>query len=524
MFLADKIFYNGNIYTMEQEGSKVSAIAVYDGKIIDAGTDDEMRKIPAREQIDLEQKTVLPGFIDTHCHIAEAAEGQLKVDLSDADTMEAVIEKMTAALSQVENDKWLMGYQISERRIGGMPTRYDLDKISDEIPIFISDNGLHSFAGNSKLLEVTGISKGFCKPGSEFMEADEKGEPTGIFREHGMLPYINEKRPSVFASHEHMLQMLEKKLADWSAYGYTTLHSCDGFSDSEIDKMGTYQELLRRGELNMRIILNQQYSLDNSIGAISGAGNDMVKYGAYKIFTDGSFSGRSALLIDEYSDALGWCGRTAHPFEEYHDAMKKAYEKGYDLAIHVIGDGGMEWVLKVIEEIYDPDRKQQFALIHVSLTNESQWERLSKYPVVIETQPIFLPDMEHSKRFRLGEERGDHLMAYRSWMKHGLIVCGGEDGPIYTSNPFESMYYAITRKIGEGVILNEKECISVYDAVAMYTKNAAYCAHEENIKGTLVPGKAADFIVLSADIFMLAPEDIRNLTVEQTYLAGRRVH
>ena len=524
MFQVDKVFYDGNIYTMENEGKTVSAMVVYDGKIIDTGTDEEMLKYNYKEKIDLKGKTVLPGFIDTHCHIAEAVEGQLKVDLSGCASFDEVVERMKKALPYVEPGKYLFGYQISEWGLNGLPDIHVLDKISTDIPVFISDNGLHSFIGNTKLLEVLEIGKGFSEPGYQGMEVDGDGVPTGIFREHAMLKYLNKGRPSVFKSKEHMLEMLKKKLMDWSSYGYTTLHSCDGFSESEIDKMSVYQELLRKGELKMRVILNKQYAVDNEVGAISGAGNDMIKYGALKIFTDGSFSGRSALVIDDYINTPGNKGKTAHSFEEFRDIIKHAYDIGDDIAIHVIGDGGMEWVIKVMDEIYDPSRKQQFELIHVSLTNESQWKRLKKYPVVIATQPIFLPDMLNSKNNRLGTERGNHLMAYKSWIDNGLIVGAGEDGPIYSSNPFLSMYYAITRYIGNGEYLNKNEAVSTYQAVCMYTKYASYCAHEENIKGTLSNGKVADFVVLPKDIFKISPEELKDLYVESTYLAGERVY
>ncbi len=149
MFTADTIFYNGNIYTMKEEGDTVSAIVVYDEKILDMGTDKEMLKYPAKQIVDLHGKTVLPGFIDTHCHIAEAVEGQLKVDLTGITTIEEVISKMKEALPYVSEGKWLMGYQISERGIGRLPTRYELDEVSKDIPVYISDNGLHSFIGNS---------------------------------------------------------------------------------------------------------------------------------------------------------------------------------------------------------------------------------------------------------------------------------------------------------------------------------------------------------------------------------------
>ena len=522
----DTLFVNGTFYTMESEGATVESVASLHGRIFDAGTKEElMEKYDAGEVVDMGGRCVLPGLIDTHCHVAEWCEGMRKVDLTEAATVEKVLAMLKEALANVPEGHWLMGYQVTERKIGRLPNRWELDTVSDTVPIFLEENGFHSFMVNSPMLRLLGVDKYFHGPGSQYCERrEEDGEINGIFREHGMIPYIMKNYRSVFKDEDDMLDGLREGLMRWSRYGYTTVHSCDGFSGSPIDEIGTYQKLERQGRLPMRVVLNKQRAVDNSMGAISGLGDDMVRYGAFKIFIDGSFSGRSALLTEDYADDPGNRGKIARSYEEFCSLVRHAYELGNDLAIHVIGDAAVDWVLKALESFYDPKRKdQQIALIHVSLTRPDQWEKMARYPIVLETQPIFLPDMEHSREHRLDEKRARWLMAYRSWMDQGLIVAGGEDGPIYSSDPFLSMYYAVTRRIHDDVYLNPEQAVSVYEAVSMYTKNASFCAHEETRKGTITPGKYADFAVLDRDIFHISPEKLKDVKNTRTYLGGKLV-
>lgn len=366
MFQVDKLFVNGKFYTMAAEGQTVSALAVHHGKIVAAGAVRDLGNIPAAEIVDLGGKTVLPGFTDTHCHMAECAEGLAKVDLGAVTCMDEAVELLKAGLRDVRPGKWLTGYQISapSLRENRLPTRYDLDRVSREVPIFLSSNCLHNFMVNSKALELAGIDRYFDRPERRLLECDESGEPTGRLREHGMLKYVNAVRPCALESGEEGLKALERCLLDFAGSGFTTVHSYDGFDGSKLDDLAPYQELERRGRLPVRVILNRQHGVGNALGAVSGLGNEKIKYGAVKFFTDGSFSQRSAYLRESYADQENFRGIPIYQDAEYLELVKAAYGEGNDIAIHVIGDGGLAQVLDILRRIYDPGRKQQFRLIH----------------------------------------------------------------------------------------------------------------------------------------------------------------
>ncbi len=538
MIKADKIFINGNIYTMEEEDQRISAFAVLNGRIAAVGTDEEIRSIPAGEIVDLEEKTVLPGFSDTHCHVEQIVESYRKVNLERAESIQDIIDLLKEGLPEVGENGWLNGYQMNylnlkEKRI---PDRYDLDQVSTEIPIFISNICIHNFAANSKALELAGIGRGFHEAEYEYIEFDEDGEPTGRFRENNALKYLFEKMPPLIADERALLDTLEEALLDFARDGITTVHSFGDGNPKKLNQPEPYLKLENHGRLPVRVILNNEPGANRPDGVISGTGCQKVQYGAVKYFADGSLSNRSAYLRESYVGGDPQFGLKIHDDEEWEASLRNDYENENDIAIHIIGDGAMEQVLNIIEKIlkqsrvsdqhacYHPERQRQFRLIHCTYTTPEQWDRIAELDqVIIDSQPAFIESMGQLGTLRLGEERSKNLLAFKSWFDRGIIVTGGDDAPICTHNPFAAIRYAVLRETSEGEILNKDERISVYQAVSMYTKNAAYCAHEETVKGTISAGKLADFIVIDRDIFKISPDKIDEIKVLETYLGGDSV-
>ncbi len=434
---------------------------------------------------------------------------------------------LKAGLETVKPGKWLTGYQISAFSLkeNRLPTRHDLDKVSDKVPIFLSSSCLHSFMLNSRGLALSGITQNFSGPERRLLDFDGFGELTGRLKEHGLLKTVNAVKPPLLETLSEQMAALHDALLDFSRSGFTTVHSYDGFDGSETDGFKVYQELRRAGRLPMRVVLNKQNGVNNALGAISGFGDEFIKYGSVKLLTDGCFSQHSAFLLESYADMDGFYGIPLYKDDEYLALVKRAYDAGNDVAIHVIGDGGMAQVLSLIEKVYDPKRKQQFRLIHGSLTTPGQWETLAKYPVTVDMQPVFIPSMGTTGRERLGRIREKYLLPMKSMLDHGICVTGGDDAPIATHNPFVGIRYAVLREIElDGEVLNPSECLSVYEAASLYTRNAAHCAHEEDIKGTVEVGKLADFIVLDRDIFEIPKKEISQTKVLKTYLGGKAVY
>lgn len=528
MVKADVNFINGNIYTMKNEGDKIEAFSVQNGKIIAAGTEAEIKKIPAEKTIDLKGKTVIPGMQNTHCHLAECAEGKAKVDLGGCKTMDELLERLTQGLNKRTGD-WLFAYQADGEHLveNRLPNRFDLDKVSKDVPIFISANSLHHFMCNTKALEVLGITKDWQIPDAikKLNAVDKEGNPVGSFAEHALLKYINQKKPTALSSLENCKKAMYKTLREFSSYGITTMHTCDGFDSSLCDSISLYQKLEAEGKLPMRVICNRQTTVGNSLGAVSRLGNDKVKLGAVKLFADGSVAQRSAYLRSPYNDKPGYYGIPVRTDAEMLEAISAAYSEGNDVCIHVIGDAAVEQVLNCIEKVWDGSSTQQIQLIHGTLIPEDLIERMAKFPVTVDSQAMFLPNMALFGTDRVGADRARWFFPFKSLMQAGIKVTGGDDGPITNPNPFFAIREAVTREtsFGSGKQFYPEECLSIYEALSMYTKNAAWNTREETFKGTLETGKLADFAILDKNIFTVPSEEISSIKVLETYLGGVKI-
>jgi predicted amidohydrolase YtcJ len=295
-----------------------------------------------------------------------------------------------------------------------------------------------------------------------------------------------------------------------------------------------YFELERRDELPVRVVINPSAPLPWSLRPITGFGTDMVKLGSKKIFLDGSMGGRTAALLEPYSDAPGETGIITHSLEELTGLFREAYDAGLEVSVHVIGDAAMQRVLDAAEQVYpsidedDPIKRlgrtdRRLRIIHAMIIKPEHIERMKKLPVILDVQPGFLHSDVHIAEDRLGAERLKYLMPFRTFIDNGILLTGGSDAPVDPPIPLNGIQCAVTRQDLNGYPeggLQADEAISVYEAVAMYTKNAAFCSNEENIKGTISVGKYADFILLDRDIFEVEPKDIHKIKVLKTVVGG----
>jgi predicted amidohydrolase YtcJ len=265
----------------------------------------------------------------------------------------------------------------------------------------------------------------------------------------------------------------------------------------------------------------------------------MVKMGAFKIFLDGAMGGRTAALLEPYSDAPAEMGMFNFSEEELRSRVREAYAAGLEVSIHAIGDAAMERVLNVAESVYPKSQesdpwerlrkagKRRLRIIHAMIIKEEQIERLKKLPVILDFQPGFLDDDLIFVEEKLGHERSKLFMPLGSFLRNGIAVSGGSDYPFGGKPPLSAIQCAVTRKNLSGFPhggLWPEEAVSVYEAVSLYTKNASYCSSEESIKGTIFAGKFADMVVLDRDIFEAAPDDIKDINVIKTIVGGKAVY
>ncbi|MDD5833207.1 MAG: amidohydrolase, partial [Clostridiales bacterium] len=399
--------------------------------------------------------------------------------------------------------------------------RYELDAVSGKIPIYIMAFDGHSSLGNSALMKLCGITDDYKESEGEIVERDENGVPNGIFKEGAISNKILRFCPNLYPDDSTAKQSIRECLTELSRLGYTTEHTILGLWPSMLGRARLYQEMAAEHCLPMRLNLCYCDEYENGMNVVSGFGNEWVRLGAVKFFIDGAMSERTAYLSEEYKDQPDWKGCIVWEPEEFEKRVTKAYMLGNDVCIHIIGDAALDIVLDVVEKIARPEYTNSFELIHCAVTRPDQIERMKKLPVIVHKQPIFIK----APATLDGEKRIGELNRYyhsiRSFMDAGITVTGGTDGPLSDMSAMMAIETAVTRvSFDNKTTVNPQECISIYKAVEMFTKNAAYAGHEQDIKGTLNVGKLADMIVLDRNIFDTPKNEIHNIRVEKTYLGG----
>ncbi len=525
---ADIVYGNGRIYTMEQEGDRVQAIAVRDGRIVFAGSDQEAVKIASRQRVDLQGKTVLPGFIDCHQHTLAYARTTQEVDLSGTKSVEEVLMRLREWAKITPEGQWIKGSGFNHEEFEEirLPKRDELDAVSDRHPILISRYCMHVHVVNSRALEAAGIGEEYEPEVKGSAERGRDGLLNGILRESAVTPVLH-SIPDMLPTDQDKKDALYQVFRDMNRYGITGIHPIQGkFVDAD-EYMNLYQELDAEGRLPLRVYLS--FDEFPSFHMKTGFGNEKIRYGFYKIYSDGSLGSRNAALSEPYTDSPDSCGLLNHSPDEIKAMFHKAYDRGLQIGIHAIGDRGVEIALDAMEECYleNPKPDVRFRLIHAIVLRRDLIDRIKRLPVIVDIQPRFTSNYNiWWSEERLGPERIRYAYAWNTLIREGIILTGSSDSPVEPYDPLLGVYSIVCRQDLEGKPEGgwyPKERVSVYDAFCLYTKNAAYSSYEEDIKGTIASGKLADFVVLDEDPFRLEPHRIKDIKVLQTYLSGQKV-
>lgn len=526
---ADIKYINGQIYTMKHEGDRIEAFAVRDGKIICTGTTDKVNRLSSEETIDLKGQCIFPGLIDCHQHTLAYARTTKEVDLSDTKSVEDILKLLKEKAEETPKGSWIKGSGFNHEAFQDVriPHKDELDAVSMEHPILISRYCMHVHAANSLALEIAGIDEEYLPEVQNSIEKDEDGKLNGILRESGVTPVLN-SIPDVLESYEDKIKAMAEVCKDMSSYGITGIHPIQGkFVDAD-EHIKIYQDLESTGDLPLRVYIS--FDEFPSFSMKTGFGNEKIRYGFYKIYSDGSLGSRNAALSEPYSDMPSTKGLLNHSPEDIKQMFQQAYDMDLQIGIHAIGDLGVEIAIDAMEACYyeNPKENVRFRLIHGIVLRKDLIERLKKLPVIIDIQPRFTSNRNiWWSEDRLGPERIKYAYAWKTLIDEGILLTGSSDAPVEPYNPFLGIYSIVCRqdlsgKPEGGWYPNER--VSVYEGLLMYTKNAAFSSYEEDIKGTLEVGKLADFIVVDKNPFEILSQKIKDITVLETYLGGNRVY
>jgi len=538
------IFVNGKIYTMVSPEDQVEALCVKDGIIVYTGTTKEaLERYDADQIVDLQGKTMLPGMGDSHMHFFAYCQSQTSVDLGGCRTKEEVIAKLAAKAAETPKGEWVRGSNFDESKWlaenDRLPTKADLDKASTEHPIVMKRVCLHTAVVNSMALEKADIGKDFVFGPGGLVELDKDGMPNGVLREQATKIY-DELIPDPAKVPEIKEKILKSALAEAASVGLTTVHTYAAEIWKYTEDFDDYLKLDREGALPLRVViyLDTLYRKPYLTRRQMADPFRKVSYGGFKIFSDGSLGSRSAKLLEPYSDDPETDGILVQTQEELNASMLAAYEMGLQPSTHAIGDKGLDCVLNAIEYTLQASRehgmteaeqktRDPFRIIHAQMATDEMIERMKKLPVVLDLQPVFLETDMHWVAERVGPQRAAYSYRWNTYQKAGLILTGGSDCPVEPFSPWLNLYTAVARRDFEGRPEGghqPEEKLSVYDALCLFTKNLHYAAGQEEFLGTLEPGKFADLVVIDRNIFTIPEEDIKNIQVEKTYLAGKEVY
>ena len=530
---ADSIYINGNIYTVDDDFTTATAMAVKGDRILYVGDQEGAEAyLGAGTQVtDLEGKTVLPGLIEGHMHINNLGENHLKLDCYFK-SKEDILEMVRQAAEAAEPGQWIQGSGWLDTlwETPGFPTKEELDAVAPDNPVYLlrADNHMGWF--NSMALELAGITKDTPEPqGGQILKTDD-GELLGCLTDNAAVMVINIIPAWSAEEQKNAILMAQEELF---SYGFTSAMD----AGTKVNYLQHYEDLYESGELKLRIYAMPLISSTDSAeadyirenGPVSGLYDDHLSILGVKVLGDGALGSRGSALLEDYSDDPGNRGSYRFTDEEIYDIMSLAYNNGYQIAYHAIGDGTNHQVLNAYERVMEenPREDARLRIEHFQIITAEDMQRALDMGILPAMQFTHATSDSNMAEDRIGSERIKTAYAWRTVLDAGSIIIGGSDAPVEKVNPFHGLYAGVTRmtRAGEpeGGWYPEQK-VTREEALRAFTIWAAYGQFEEDLKGSLEPGKLADFIIIDRD-YMTCPEaDIKDIQVLATYVGNELVY
>jgi predicted amidohydrolase YtcJ len=539
---ADVIFIHGNIYTGLRGSSsfgemqRVEAIAVRGDRILAVGTDEEMTSLkgPQTQVIDLHGRFTMPGFNDAHVHLSSAGFERLTVNLVGVKTLDEFRQRIKARADATAPGEWIRGGGWDETLwpVKTPPTRWDVDQVSGDHPVYLDRVDGHIAVANTQALKLAGITVASKDPAGGKIDRDESGSPTGILRESakGAVLAVIPK-----PTHEERWKALETALADAAQWGITSAQD-----NSRWDDFLVYEEMEKAGKLTIRI--SEWLPFDASVEELKDMrgshpqADPMLHTAMLKGFMDGSLGSHTAALLEPYSDDPKNSGLPQYDVGKLNEMAKERADAGFQLGFHAIGDKGVQMALDAFADAEKDAREHKvkapdggenlrMRIEHAQVTTPAQVDKFKGLKVVASMQPNhLLTDMNWAEA-RLGPKRAATSYAWKDFLEKGVTLAFGTDYPVEPITPFRGLYAAVTRASEDGKkrYFPEKR-LTIEQAIAAYTTGSAFAQFAEKDKGTLKAGMLADFVVLDRDITAVVPSKLLQTKVLRTVVGGKTVY
>lgn len=534
--IADSVYINGNIYTMDEDQPTAAALAVKGQKLIFVGGNEGAKAYIGNNTkvTDLKGKTVIPGLMEGHMHLPMLGENLLKVDAFWKPKAE-ILAAVKAEAAKVKPGEWITGFgwnnTIWEDK--AYPTRADLDAVAPDNPVVLERTDGHMIWVNSKALELAGITKESKDPQGGEILRDAAGNPTGCLTDTAGEP-VQKIIPALSAEREK--EAILKAQSQLLSYGFTSIMD----AGSNLAMINLFHDLYKEEKMKIRL-----YSLIGGDwgGTIGDAERNYIAnnppkkqlYGnrlsinAVKFFADGSLGSRSAALIKDYSDRPDHKGNYKFTEQQIYDEMKDAYNKGYQIATHAIGDGAINQVINTYEKLMKeyPRNDARLRIEHFQVAQVSDIKRIADLKILPAMQPTHATSDKTMAEDRIGKDRMAGAYAWRKVIDSGNLIIGGSDAPVELVNPYHGLYAAVTRmdRAGQpegGWYIGE--AMTREETLKAFTIWTAYGQFEEDLKGSLETGKLADFVVIDRDYMKCPANQIKDIQALTTVLGGEVVY
>lgn len=530
------IVVNAKVHTMDTSSPIAQAIAVYGNRIIALGSSQEIKKIAGLKTrvIDAHEQVVLPGFNDSHVHFLSGGFQLSSVDLRDADTPEEFAERIKRFTAKLTAGRWITGGDWDHERwadIKGsapLPTKALIDRFTLNTPVFVSRLDGHMALANSLALKLAGVTRQTPDPPGGLIVRDSRtGEPTGILKDAAMS-FVWKVIPE--SSFEEKLAAARAATEHAARLGVTSVQDMSAGND-----VGVYQTLLDRQELKTRIYAISPLPSWERLartGVRAPFGSDMLRIGGLKGFADGSLGSTTAFFFEPYTDApqtRGLAGDEMFPEGAMLNRVRGSDRAGLQIMIHAIGDQANDLILTVFEQVKSEngDRDRRFRIEHAQHLRRQDIPRFGREKIIASMQPYHAIDDGRWAEKRIGKERVKTTYAFRSLLDSGAMLAFGSDWSVAPLDPMLTIYAAVTRRTLDGRNATgwiPEEKISLEEALRAYTVGSAYAEFQESVKGTITPGKLADLVMLSGDIFKIEPKEIEKVKVVMTIIDGKVVY
>ena len=526
------VYYNASGYTIESDSLLSFSTLVVDGqKVFAVGGDDLASKyldMPSVTAFDLEGKTLLPGIIDAHGHVMGLGFQELQINLAGITSLQETLQELKEYAEANPELEWIIGRGWNQTlwEENRFPTAADLDQVIPDRPVWLSRVDGHAGWANTKAIQLAQVSTDTPDPVGGKIIRDNRGRPTGVFID-AAEGYVQTVVPE--SNREEQTLALNAALSLLSSFGVTSVHDAGvGVETWELYKDFAIQRKLRTRIYGMISGVGRVFDQLSSEGPIQSLYDDRLALRSVKLYSDGALGSRGAALIEDYHDDPGNKGLLFLDQEEMNLMVEKVVSKGYQANIHAIGDAANRQVLDALgyaQQLY-PREDQRNRIEHAQIVALEDIVRFKDLDIIASMQPTHATSDKNMAEDRVGPQRIKGAYAWQSFLRQGTVVASGSDFPVESANPFLGFYASITRKDIQGNPLSgwySNEAMDRVQTLKSFTIDAAFAGFQEDVLGSLEPGKWADFIIIDQDIMMVPDSMLWRTKVLQTWVAGEKV-